>query len=484
MSTVTERTSFYINGSWASPASDQMCNVINPSDESLIGRVPDATRQDMDAAINAARAAFDDGEWTRSPLSERIEAVNRIGEGIQQRANELIELIVREMGAPIGGTGAAGQVLGAPLLINTFTEAAKNYPWTSEQPAPFGDAKTVVAHEPVGVVGAIIPWNGPLMLALTKAVPALLAGCTVVLKPAPETALDSYILAEIIDAAGLPDGVINIVPGDGEVGEHLVSHPEIDKISFTGSTAVGRRIGAICGEQIKRVSLELGGKSAAIMLEDASLEEMTPALVSSGLGNNGQQCFALSRVLVPRSRYAEVSAALTSTFDSLKVGSALDSESNIGPLISEAQRARVESYVETAISEGADLLAGGKRPESLDKGFYFEPTLLGNVDNGSTIAQEEVFGPVVCLIPYEEESEAIAMANDSIFGLSGAVFTEDPERGMSIARQIRTGTFSINHFSVNIAAPFGGFKCSGIGREWGPEGIAAFTEIKSINLPG
>ena len=477
-----ERHNFFIGGEWVAPAGTGRVEVVNPSDETILGTFPEASGADIERAVQAARAAFEDGAWSALPVTERIAACERIGQLVATRADELIPLIINEMGAPISGTGAAGQVLGVPVVVQCLTDAAKTFPWVSERANPAGGSSLVV-HEPVGVVAGIIPWNGPLFLAVMKIVPALISGSTVVLKPAPETALDSYILAEIIEAAGLPPGVVSIVPAGREAGEQLVAHPDIDKVTFTGSTAAGSRIGEVCGRMFKRVALELGGKSAAIVLDDANIDVTIPGLVAGGLGNNGQQCFALSRVLVSKRRKDEVVEAMATAFKALQVGHAMDPDTGLGPLITAAHRDRVESYVRVGLDDGARLVTGGHRPPDLDRGWFLEPTLFSEVDNESRLAQEEIFGPVISIIEYDDEADAVAKANRSAFGLSGAVFTEDTEKGVSIGRRVRTGTFHVNHFGGNLAAPFGGFKASGVGREWGPEGLADFTELKTINLP-
>jgi betaine-aldehyde dehydrogenase len=342
---------------------------------------------------------------------------------------------------------------------------------------------SLVRKEPVGVVAAIVPWNVPLFTAMLKIAPALAAGCTVVLKPAPETPLDAYLLAECLDEAGIPAGVINIVTAGREVGEHLVTHPDIDKIAFTGSTVAGKRIGALAGERLRRVTLELGGKSAAIILDDADLATSIPALLGSSFMNNGQACVAQTRILASRDRYSEVVDAITEFASQQIVGDPLDPETQIGPLVAERQRARVEGYIATAQKEGGKITTGGGRPSSQSTGWYVEPTVFINVEPDSTLAQEEVFGPVVAVIPYDSPDDAVKIANNSEYGLSGTVFTSDIPAGIDIARRVRTGTFTINGFSLEFGAPFGGYKNSGIGRELGPEGLAAYLESKSICLP-
>jgi aldehyde dehydrogenase (NAD+) len=324
----------------------------------------------------------------------------------------------------------------------------------------------------------------PLFIAAAKLAPALLAGCTVVFKPAPETPLDAFRLAELFEEAGLPKGVLSVVPAGREVGEHLVRHRQVDKVSFTGSTAAGKRIGAICGEQLKRFSLELGGKSAAIILDDANLEEALPMLLPNAIMNNGEACIAQTRILAPRDRYQEVVDALAERMSVLKVGDPLDPATEVGPLVAERQRARVEGYITIGQEEGAKVALGGGRPSGLAKGYYVEPTLFVDVDNSMRIAQEEIFGPVLAVIPYEGDEQAVALANDSSYGLCGSVWTSDPDRGLEVARRVRTGTYMLNSaIPIDFATPFGGFKESGLGREFGPEGLELFLEKKSITLP-
>jgi aldehyde dehydrogenase (NAD+) len=343
--------------------------------------------------------------------------------------------------------------------------------------------QALVRREPVGVVGAIVPWNVPLFTTIAKLAPSLAAGCTVVLKPSPETPLDAIILAEALIEIGLPAGVVNILPAGRETGEYLVTHPGVDKISFTGSTAAGKRIAALCGERLRRYSLELGGKSAAIILEDADLESTMAGLLPAAMMNNGEACVAQTRILAPRDRYREIVDALSERVGAQKVGDPLDPATEVGPLAAGRQRDRVEKYIALGQEEGAKISVGGGRPVGLDKGWYVEPTVFIDVDNKMRIAQEEIFGPVVCVIPYGDAAEAVAIANDSDYGLSGSVWTADPQRGLDVARQVRTGTYTINGFTLDFGTPFGGYKQSGIGREFGPEGLELFLELKSVNLP-
>jgi len=341
----------------------------------------------------------------------------------------------------------------------------------------------LVRREPVGVAGCIVPWNVPFFVTILKLAPAMAAGATVVLKPAPETPLDAIILADAIRAAEVPAGVINIVPAGREVGEHLVRHPGVDKIAFTGSTVAGRRIASLCGEQLKRVTLELGGKSAAIILDDADLAATMGGLLPAMIMNNGQACVAQTRVLAPRARYREVVDALVDAMKQAPVGDPMDPMTMVGPLVAARQRDRVEGYIALGKKEGARCVLGGGRPAGQAKGWYVEPTVFADVTNQMKIAREEIFGPVVAVIPYESEADALRIANDSDYGLSGSVWTADADHGLAVAKQVRTGTYTVNGFAMEFSAPFGGYKCSGVGRELGPEGLEAYLERKTINLP-
>ncbi len=392
----------------------------------------------------------------------------------------MANLISAEMGSPLLFSLLAQAPM--PLvMLQYFIDLARTFPFEEERQGPLG--RVLVRKEPVGVVGAIMPWNVPQFTMMSKLAPALVSGSTIVLKPSPETPLDIFLLAQIAHDAGIPAGVINIVPAGREVGEHLVTHPGVDKIAFTGSTAAGRRIASLCGEQLKRVSLELGGKSAAIICDDADLDATIEGLKMASLMNNGQACIAQTRILASRSRYAEVVDALGAMVGGMKVGDPLDFETEIGPLVADRQRDRVEGYIKIGRDEGARVVTGGGRPEGLDKGWYVEPTLFADVDNSMRIAQEEIFGPVLVAIPFDDEEQAVAIANDSDFGLAGSVWTADTDRGLDIARRVRTGTYGINQYLMDFASPFGGFKSSGIGREFGPEGLSQYLESKSIALP-
>jgi len=365
--------------------------------------------------------------------------------------------------------------------LDVFANLADTFPWEETRMGAFGMTK--VRREPVGVVAAIIPWNVPLFIAVNKVIPALLAGCTVVLKPAPETPIDSLMLGGLLVEAGLPEGVISVVPADREVSEYLVTHPGVDKVSFTGSTAAGRKVGALATERLKRISLELGGKSAAILLDDVDLASSAFMIAFSGLMNSGQACVAQTRILAPRSRYDEITEAITEAAKMFVVGDPSDPATQLGPLVAERQRDRVEGYIEKGKAEGARLVLDGTRPAGLDKGWYVAPTVFADVDNKMTIAQEEIFGPVLSLLPYDTEDEALAIANDSDYGLAGSVWTADVDHGYEIATKVRTGTYGINWYAFDMGSPFGGYKCSGIGREDGPEGLSSFCELKSILMP-
>lgn len=467
----------FIGGDWVTPSGTATIDVISPHTEEPVGRVPDGTPADMDRAVAAARQAFDEGPWPRMTMAERAEVVGRLAGLYAARQAEMAELITMEMGSPItfSQLAQAPQPLG---MLQYFAGLGKTFAVEDERPGLFGPV--TVRREPVGVVAAVVPWNVPQFVIMTKLAPALVAGCTVVVKPAPETPLDSYLLAEMIKEAGIPDGVVNIVAAGREAGEHLVSHPGVDKVAFTGSTAAGRRIAAICGEQLKRCSLELGGKSAAIILDDCDLGAAMGFLSIASLMNNGQACVAQTRILASRSRYDEVVQAVADMVSGQVVGDPADPATGIGPMVAKRQQDRVEGYIRVGIDEGAKPVVGGlDRPR--DRGWYVAPTVFAGVSNDMRIAREEIFGPVLAVIPYDDEADAVRIANDSDYGLSGTVWTGDTERGMDVARRVRTGTYGVNIMNtMEPSAPFGGFKASGIGRELGPEGMSAYLEYKSI----
>lgn len=367
-------------------------------------------------------------------------------------------------------------------LLRYYAKLAETIELEEIRPRVDGNGTTVVQRTPVGVVGAIAPWNYPAVLSMFKLAPILASGSTVVFKPSPETSLDSFTMAQAAMEAGIPPGVINVVPGGPETGKYLVAHPGVDKVAFTGSTRAGKQIGKVCGEALKPVTLELGGKSAGIILEDAPIAETVTGLATASLLNTGQTCYMSTRILAPQSRYDEFVEAITAMVSSLSIGDPLDPDTVIGPLVSKAQKERVLGYIDKGKAEGARLTTGGSVPKGLDRGWYVEPTVFSNVDNSSTIAREEIFGPVLSVIPYSDESEAIALANDSEYGLGGTAWTEDSDRGLNVARQVSTGSFGVNNYNLDWGAPFGGVKSSGLGRELGPEGLDAYFVLKSIFL--
>lgn len=472
--------SLFIGGRWTAPAGTERLQVISPATVEPVGSVPVVERADVDAAVAAARHAFDHGPWPATPPLERAAVLTRAARLIEQRSADLLATLTAEMGAPQMIAMTLNQIP-ATAALDAYAALAQTFPWQETRVGGFGTTR--VTREPRGVVAAITAWNVPLFLAVNKLAPALLAGCTVVLKPAPLTPLTANMVADIFTEAGLPEGVLSVLPADADVAEYLVAHPGVDKLTFTGSTAVGRKIGAIATGQLKSVSLELGGKSAAILLPDMDLAASIPLLAFSGLMNSGQGCVAQTRILAPRSRYDEILDALVEHVRTQKTGDPTDPSVQFGPLISERQRERVESYIAKGKAEGARLVLGGGRPADLDRGWFVEPTIFADVDNKSTIAQEEIFGPVLSVIPYETEDEAVAIANDSAYGLAGSVWTTDIEHGAEIAARVRTGTYAINWYAFDPTSPFGGYKNSGLGRENGPEGLDSFCEQKSLLMP-
>jgi aldehyde dehydrogenase (NAD+) len=469
----------FIGGEWVQPAGSGVIDVISPHSEERVGRVPEGTEADIDRAVAVARQAFDEGEWPRLEPEERAGIVRKFSDLYAAHIPEMAEIITEEMGSPINFSQLAQSP--APwMMLTAFLQIAAEYPWEEKRQGVLA-SEVLVRREPVGVVGAIVPWNVPQFVTMSKLAPALLAGCTMVLKPSPETPLDAFLMAELLTEAGVPKGVVSIVPAGREVGEHLVRHSGVDKIAFTGSTAAGRRIASICGEQLKRVSLELGGKSAAIVLDDADLGTVVQGLQFASLMNNGQACVAQTRILAPRSRYDEVVEAMASMMRDLAVGDPHDPATAIGPLVAKRQQDRVEKYIALGQEEGAKVVVGGNgMPSGLDKGWYVQPTLFAGVDNKMRIAQEEIFGPVLATIPYDDVADAVRIANDSEYGLAGSVWTSDPGRGLDVARRVRAGTYGVNQYTMDFVAPFGGYKASGIGREFGREGLEHYLELKTI----
>lgn len=476
----TEYDKLFIGGKWTEPSTSDIIEVHSPATGEYVGRVPLAAPADVTAAVAAARAAFDTGPWPSTPPAQRGAVVAAAAKLMAERKDLFTTLLVGETGQPAGIIEAMqwGGALGG---LNFFATAADKVTWTETRTGSYG--QSIVTREPIGVVGAIVAWNVPLFLAINKLAPALLAGCTVVLKTAAETPLTANALAEVFADAGLPDGVLSVLPGGIETGQALTANTDLDMLTFTGSSAVGREIGKRAAEMLKPCALELGGKSAAIILEDVDLAAAVPMLVFSGVMNAGQGCVNQTRILAPRSRYDEIVDAVSAFVQALPVGLPSDPAAQIGPLISAKQRARVEGYIAKGIEEGARLVCGGGRPDGLDSGFFVQPTVFADVDNKMTIAQEEIFGPVLSIIGYDTEEDAVRIANDSVYGLAGSVWTTDIPHGIEISQRIRTGTYGINWYAFDPGSPFGGFKDSGIGRENGPEGVEHFTQHKSVLLP-
>jgi aldehyde dehydrogenase (NAD+) len=475
--TLVDLPKLFIGGEWVDPSEGGTIEVISPATEEPVGRIGAASAADMDRAVAAARETFDAGVWTEADPAARAAVLRGAADALEARAPELVDLLTAELGCPRAYAEAA-HIPNPIRNLRYYADLAESFEW--EEPRSDGANLTLVRSAPVGVVAAITPWNGPLSNPTLKIAPALAAGCSVVSKPAPDAPLSMIALTEALADAGLPAGVFNLVPGGREAGEHLVRHPEVDKVAFTGSTAAGKRVAAICAERVARVTLELGGKSAAIVLEDVDVAELATKLPPMLLAVNGQACIAQSRVLVPRSRQAEVTEALAATMAAAVVGDPFDPATTVGPLVSATQRERVEGFLASASADGATVATGGGRPAELERGFYVEPTVLGDVAPQMKVAQEEIFGPVMSVIGYDTAEEAVAIANDSAYGLSGSIWSADAERATAMARRIRTGMVHINGTPLAFGTPFGGFKQSGLGREMGPEGLRTYTELQSI----
>ena len=472
----------FIDGTWVEPSSDATIDVIDSGTEELYYRVAAAGPDDMSRAVAAARRAFDEGPWPRSTHADRAEVLRAFAAGIQERGDVLGQLWPRETGTIYKNAQYAGRI-GSGAMAQ-YAELADTFPWEEECPPTAGGEFGLLVREPVGVVGAIIPWNAPVALICHKIAPALLAGCTVVLKSAPEAPGEGYVFAEVAEEIALPPGVLNVVTADREVSELLVRDTGVDKITFTGSTAAGRRIASLCGERIARCTLELGGKSAAVILDDMDLDTAAKTLTRAECALNGQVCSSLTRIVVTKSRHDDLVEALASKFSQTRVGDPFDEQTQLGPLVTDRQRDRVEGYIAKGVAEGATLAAGGGRPKDLDRGYYVEPTVFGNVDNGSTIGREEIFGPVLSVIAADDERDAVRVANDTNYGLNASVFTNDVERARAVARELRSGTVGHNAFRTDFGMAFGGFKQSGIGREGGKEGLLPFLETKAVILDG
>ena len=467
------REHLYIDGSWVKPTGKGAIEVINPANEEIIGSVPVGSTADVEAAVAAAKEAF--SEWSNASVEDRVGYLNMLSQAIKERTEELTELITLEVGTPINY--CRGAMVGTPRVVcRSYAKILENYEWEEEV------RNSLIVKEPIGVVGMITPWNYPLHQIIGKVAPAIAAGCTMVVKPSKEAPLNSFVLADIIHEIGLPAGVFNLVSGHGrEIGEVLSSHPDVDMVSFTGSTGAGVRVSELAAPSVKRVTLELGGKSANIILDDADIAKAASASIHECFGNSGQECSALSRLLVPESKKQEIVEVITTKMEKYSVGDPMDESKRCGPMVSGRQQESVSSYIAAGIEEGATLVVGGLgMPEGLEKGFFVRPTVFSDVTPEMTIFREEIFGPVLSITTYSTEEEAVDLANDSEYGLSGGVWSSDEERALRVARQMRTGQVSINGGPFNISAPFGGYKLSGNGRELGIHGLEEFLEVKAI----
>ena len=470
----------FIGGAWVEAQSGRSIEIVSPDTEEVVARVAEANEADVDCAVAAARKAFDEGPWPTMPPAERGVLIRRMGEELLKREPELAKAWTAQVGglasfAPIMTGGSTASFMQIAEYANSFTFVERR---------PSSQVKTaLVAREPAGVVVAIAPWNAPYGIMASKAAYALVAGCTVVLKPSPETPLEAYIMAEAAEAAGLPAGVVNMVCANRDASDHLVHNPGVDKVSFTGSTAAGKRIGEVCASRVARCTLELGGKSAAIVCDDFPIEAAAAILGNTITIMSGQVCAMLSRAVVSRKRHDELAEAIAKVMQGIRIGHSGDMETQLGPLAMARQLDRVEEYI-AAGRASADLVTGGSRPAQMNKGYFLEPTLFANVDNSSRIAQEEIFGPVLCLIPAEDEDDAVRIANDSNYGLNGSALTNDADKAYRLARKVRTGGFAQNGMRMEFGLPFGGFKQSGIGREGGVEGLYPYLESKTILIDG
>jgi betaine-aldehyde dehydrogenase len=471
---------FFIGGEWIAPSSSDTFNVIAPATEEVFLTVAAAREADIDRAVASARQAFDRGPWPRMSHRDRGEALRALAREFERRAGDIASAWPSEMGA----THAVAKALTAslPASYDFYANLADTFPFTEYHQPSDGYGVGMLVREPVGVVGLIIPWNAPIALITYKLAPALLSGCTVIIKSSPEAPVAGLVIAEIAEAIGLPAGVINVVTADRQASEALVRNPGVDKISFTGSTAVGRHIGALCAQRIARCTLELGGKSPALVLDDADVSVVAEVLSQSTRLLTGQVCAALTRVIVEESKHDALVDALSASFQKIRIGDPYDAGIDMGPLAMRRQRDRVEEYIARGQADGAILATGGNRPRHLDRGFFIEPTVFGRVDNCAAIAQEEIFGPVICVIPARDDQQMIDIANDSIFGLNATVFSNDTSRIVGIGRKLRSGTVAQNAFRMDSMIGFGGFKQSGIGREGGAEGVSPYLETKVIML--
>ncbi len=481
VATMDEQTTIFIDNEHVTAETADRIQVINPATEEIIGSAPDCGPADIDAAVASSVAAFN-GEWRTWTPDDRVEALSRFSQAIQARTQEFADVITAEVGTPTTQSMMM-QVFASTMVLDQYVNIGKNYAWQEQRQGSLGQ-KVLINRQPVGVCAGIVPWNVPLFIAAMKLGPVIATGSTMILKTAPETPLHGRLIGECAKEAGIPAGVINVVSADRTGSEYLVRHPNIDKVSFTGSALTGSIVAGICGEQIKRCTLELGGKSAAIVLDDVDLDAVMGDLVMSGMLNTGQACGAQTRILVPRTRYDEITEALGAAVSALPYGDPTDPEMVLGPLVAKRQHEKVGGYLQAGKDAGAVAVTGGNLASQFEKGYFVEPTVFRDVTNDMTIAREEIFGPVLSCIAYDTVEDAIRISNDSDYGLSGSVWTTDLDRAADIAGQIRTGVVAVNSAAIlDMASPFGGFKKSGIGRELGPEGFGPFTEIQSVLLP-
>jgi aldehyde dehydrogenase (NAD+) len=463
----------FINGQWVKPNGTGMIEVINSTTEEVMGQIPEGTAEDVNAAVAAAKAAFE--TWSTTSIEERKRYLQLIADKLNLMKNDIAALVAAEVGMPLALATAVQAGMPA-MVMGSYAQLLGEFQFEETI------GKALVVKEPIGVVGCITPWNFPLHQVVAKVAPALAAGCTVVLKPSEVAPLTAFVLAEIIDGIGLPAGVFNLVTGYGPVvGEAIAAHPDVDMVSFTGSTRAGKRVSELAANSVKRVALELGGKSANVILDDANFEKAVKSGVGACYFNSGQTCSALTRMLVPRSRHDEAVEIAKKTAENFTVGDPLGGKAKLGPLVSATQRERVVGYIKKGIEEGAQLVTGGtEMPEGLEKGYFVRPTVFANVDNKMTIAQEEIFGPVLSIIPYEDEDDAVRIANDTVYGLAGGVWSGDEARAKRVARRLRTGQVEINGGGFNPLVPFGGYKQSGNGRELGKYGLEEYLEVKAM----
>ena len=469
------RDQLYIDGKWVQPTGTGSIDVINPATEEIIGKIPVGSKEDIDIAASAARIAFD--SWSKSSIETRIDILNALSNALKERGEDIAQTITAEVGTPIGYSRVA--MVGTPRVVSrSYAKILENFDWEEKV------RNSIICKEPIGVCAFITPWNFPLHQIIGKVAPAIAAGCTMILKPSKEAPLSAFILADILHEIGLPSGVFNLVSGHGsEIGNYMSSHPEVDMVSFTGSTGAGISVSEAAATTVKRVTLELGGKSANVALEDADPTLVAKKAIGACHQNSGQTCSALTRLIIPESMSDEVYEIIADKNNSYTVGDPLEESTRCGPMVSLRQQKSVSKYIESGINEGATLISGGLgMPEGISKGYYVKPTIFANVSPNMKIWKEEIFGPVLVITTYKSEEEALVLANDSIYGLSGGVWSKDEERAIKFAKDMRTGQVSVNGGAFNVSAPFGGYKLSGNGRELGSHGLNEFLEIKSIQL--